>query len=94
MQEQGTDALLTPSEVAALFRVDPKTMTRWATAGKFSSIKTLGVSVATVWRRFSGCWRSRLRQGPKKDARAHRRTFLIPGSHEYARCAWRVSSYC
>lgn len=36
------DTLLTPSEVAALFRVDPKTVTRWAKAGKISSIKTLG----------------------------------------------------
>ena len=34
--------LLTPSEVAALFRVDPKTVTRWAQAGKLSSIRTLG----------------------------------------------------
>ena len=39
-----TDAevLLTPAEVAALFRVDPKTVTRWAKAGKLTSIKTLG----------------------------------------------------
>lgn len=36
------EILLTPSEVAALFRVDPKTVTRWAKAGKISSIKTLG----------------------------------------------------
>jgi len=34
--------LLTPSEVAALFRVDPKTVTRWAKAGKIGSIRTLG----------------------------------------------------
>jgi len=34
--------LLTPSEVAALFRVDPKTVTRWAKAGKLSAIRTLG----------------------------------------------------
>ena len=34
--------LLTPSEVAALFRVDPKTVTRWAKAGKLTSIRTLG----------------------------------------------------
>jgi excisionase family DNA binding protein len=34
--------LLTPSEVAALFRVDPKTVTRWAKAGKSGSIRTLG----------------------------------------------------
>ncbi len=36
------DTLLTPSEVAALFRVDPKTVTRWAKSGKISSIRTLG----------------------------------------------------
>ena len=38
----GKENLLTPSEVAALFRVDPKTVTRWAKAGKLTSIKTLG----------------------------------------------------
>ena len=37
-----SEALLTPSEVATLFRVDPKTVTRWAKAGKLSSIRTLG----------------------------------------------------
>ena len=37
-----TEALLTPSEVATLFRVDPKTVTRWAKAGKLTSIRTLG----------------------------------------------------
>lgn len=36
------EELLTPSEVAALFRVDPKTVTRWAKAGKLSCVKTLG----------------------------------------------------
>lgn len=36
------ETLLTPAEVAALFRVDPKTVTRWAKAGKLSSIRTLG----------------------------------------------------
>lgn len=36
------ETLLTPSEVAALFRVDPKTVTRWAKAGKLSAIRTLG----------------------------------------------------
>lgn len=35
-------ALLTPSEVATMFRVDPKTVTRWAKAGKLSAIRTLG----------------------------------------------------
>ncbi|MGW4469702.1 BldC family transcriptional regulator [Nonomuraea sp. NPDC004354] len=36
------ESLLTPSEVAAMFRVDPKTVTRWAKAGKLSSIRTIG----------------------------------------------------
>jgi excisionase family DNA binding protein len=34
--------LLTPTEVAAMFRVDPKTVTRWAVAGRIGSIKTPG----------------------------------------------------
>jgi excisionase family DNA binding protein len=33
---------LTPAEVATAFRVDPKTVTRWAKAGKLRSIRTLG----------------------------------------------------
>ena len=36
------ERLLTPAEVAALFRVDPKTVTRWAQAGKLTAIRTLG----------------------------------------------------
>jgi excisionase family DNA binding protein len=36
------EQLLTPGEVAALFRVDPKTVTRWAKAGKLTAIRTLG----------------------------------------------------
>jgi excisionase family DNA binding protein len=36
------DALLTPSEVAELFGVAPKTVTRWAGAGKLGAIRTLG----------------------------------------------------
>lgn len=41
-ERRAEDELLTPSEVAKLFRVDPKTVTRWAKAGKLSSIRTLG----------------------------------------------------
>lgn len=36
------DRLLTPGEVAALFRVDPKTVTRWAAEGRIGSIRTPG----------------------------------------------------
>jgi len=41
-QHLDAETLLTPAEVAALFRVDPKTVTRWAKAGKINSIRTLG----------------------------------------------------
>lgn len=40
--EELGEQLLTPSEVATLFRVDPKTVTRWATAGRIGSIRTPG----------------------------------------------------
>jgi len=36
------DGLLTPGEVARLFRVDPKTVTAWAKEGRLDSVKTLG----------------------------------------------------
>ncbi|MDQ3153505.1 MAG: BldC family transcriptional regulator [Actinomycetota bacterium] len=36
------ERLLTPGEVAALFRVDPKTVTRWASAGRIGSLRTPG----------------------------------------------------
>ncbi len=42
METHDEEALLTPSEVAAMFRVNPKTVTRWARAGKISAIRTLG----------------------------------------------------
>ena len=34
------ERLLTPGEVALMFRVDPKTVTRWASAGRLRSIRT------------------------------------------------------
>lgn len=42
MSDTGIDRLLTPGEVAKLFRVDPKTVSRWASAGKLSRIRTPG----------------------------------------------------
>jgi excisionase family DNA binding protein len=41
-QTTEAEPLLTPAEVATMFRVDPKTVTRWAKAGKLTSIRTLG----------------------------------------------------
>ena len=40
--DDDSDNLLTPSEVARRFKVDPKTVTRWAKAGQLSSFRTLG----------------------------------------------------
>lgn len=42
MQRDADRPKLTPSEVASLFRVDPKTVTRWAQAGRIPSFKTPG----------------------------------------------------
>ena len=44
MRAEPLDAemLLTPAEVAGMFRVDPKTVTRWAKCGKLTSVRTLG----------------------------------------------------
>ena len=36
------ERLMTPGEVATMFRVDPKTVTRWAAAGRIGSIRTPG----------------------------------------------------
>lgn len=36
------DPLLTPDEVASMFRVDPKTVSRWAKSGRVPAIKTPG----------------------------------------------------
>ncbi len=36
------EVLLTPKEVAQRFHVNPKTVTRWALAGKLTPIRTLG----------------------------------------------------
>jgi excisionase family DNA binding protein len=40
--EAADDPLLTPSEVAEMFRVNPKTVTRWARTGRLQAIKTIG----------------------------------------------------
>jgi len=37
-----SDTLLTPAEVAALFRVNPRTVGSWARTGKIPSMRTLG----------------------------------------------------
>jgi len=42
LQTLDAETLLTPGEVAQIFRVNPKTVSRWARAGKISTIRTLG----------------------------------------------------
>lgn len=36
------EPLLTPGEAAAMFRVDAKTVGRWADAGRLTFVRTLG----------------------------------------------------
>jgi excisionase family DNA binding protein len=38
----GTERLLTPAEVAAIFRCDPKTVSRWAKQDRIGCIRTPG----------------------------------------------------
>ena len=40
--DEDATELLTPAEVAKMFHVDPKTVTRWAQAGKLTYMRTLG----------------------------------------------------
>jgi excisionase family DNA binding protein len=42
MTEHSPEPLLTPGEVAQLFRVHPKTVSRWATTGRLRSLRTPG----------------------------------------------------
>jgi excisionase family DNA binding protein len=39
---QPREPLMTPAEVAAAFRVDRKTVTRWASTGKLHPVRILG----------------------------------------------------
>lgn len=41
-RSDAAEPLLTATEIATMFRVDPKAVTRWAKAGKLTSIRTLG----------------------------------------------------
>lgn len=40
--ERDSDPVLTPGQVADLFRVDPRTVVRWAKAGRIPSFRTPG----------------------------------------------------
>ncbi|NAS27463.1 BldC family transcriptional regulator [Herbidospora sp. NEAU-GS84] len=40
--ELGTEPVYTTAEVARMFRVDPKTVARWAAVGAIASIRTPG----------------------------------------------------
>lgn len=42
LEQMSPSSLLLTAEVAAIFRVDPKTVTRWSQAGKLAAIRTLG----------------------------------------------------
>ena len=94
MKSQKDDSLLTPAEVAALFRVDPKTVTRWAKAGKLSSIGPLAVTAATVPTRCVGS--SMVRSpGPTPNCRnrsAESATIRIGPREGFRRGLFRVAT--
>ena len=71
----GRDRLLTPGEVATLFRVDPKTVTRWAAAGRIGSIRTPGGH-----RRFRESEVRALLRGDDAEAASGRRRRRSPGA--------------
>jgi excisionase family DNA binding protein len=39
---EDADGTMTPAEVAAAFKVHPKTVTRWANTGRLTSVRTRG----------------------------------------------------
>lgn len=41
-EERKDDRLLTPEEVGPMFRVDAKTVSRWAREGRIPAVRTLG----------------------------------------------------
>jgi len=84
------DALLTPAEVAAILYVDPKTVTRWAMAGKISCMRTPGghrrflrseiLALATVaGSRQPGPWPGALQPAPTLRPLDAQRDDLEPG---------------
>lgn len=42
MDHFDSETLLKPGQVAALFNVDPKTVSSWADSGKLTVVRTLG----------------------------------------------------
>jgi excisionase family DNA binding protein len=56
------DRLLSAAEAAAMLRVDPKTITRWAKQGRLHSVRTLGGD-----RRYPASDVRRLREPPDED---------------------------
>jgi excisionase family DNA binding protein len=57
------EKLLTPAEVANLYRVDPKTVMRWAKSGVMPCVRTPGghrrfrvADVRTAWEAGGGQW--------------------------------------
>ena len=77
------DALLTPSEVAAMFRVNPKTVTRWAAPAR-SRRSAPSAATAGSGRARSGSSSSRSRKAPSskfgslcRNTRAQARVVLL-----------------
>jgi excisionase family DNA binding protein len=72
------ERLLTPGEVAALFRVDPKTVTRWAASGRITSIRTPGGHRRFRESEVRALLRGESEVSPEGHPAALRRTTLAP----------------
>jgi excisionase family DNA binding protein len=72
-QPPDAEPLLTPAEVAAMFRVDPKTVTRWAKAGKLTSIRTLGGHRRYLEAEVRGLLNRSAQTGPNQPTRSQSR---------------------
>lgn len=62
--------LLTATEVADLFRVDPRTVTRWALSGRLESIRTPGGHRRFSEKHVRALLRGEQEESPQPTARA------------------------
>lgn len=85
--------LMTPAEVAQLFRVDVKTVTRWGTAGTLAFIRTLGTG-GSGHRRYSRAQVMDLIRGGANTPTYPAPGSTIPGEPGYVvgACGHRVAA--
>jgi excisionase family DNA binding protein len=86
--------LMTPAEVSATFRVHPKTVTRWAEAGRLQVIRTLG-GHRRFWKDeieaiLSGEGQAEVEAAAAEQAAASSRPYVIPQRDGLAGQTWTI----